>query len=351
MRLVLYKRGKVWWARGGRHFRKSTGHTDERKARLVVTRWERELADPTHYRAHQATVSSAAERWLKETEAAGMNPETRRFYDPKIRHVVAGLGHVRLADLTHAKVLAYVKAREATGAARHSVHRELTALRLTLRSASRAGEFGQDVKSVIPRYATGYVPRTTWLTDADAWRLIGALAPERAAIVAFILATAADRSSTFAAQAEDVTPDAVFVRGTKTSTRKREVPRVALLAPFLTLALEHGPPFRAWDSMPRDIRAACKRAGVQGVTARDLRRTVATWLVKAGVPFEVVAKFMGHGSTAMLFRVYGQLGAADVGRLIDERTVQRMYNSTADKQDNTDAGDAEIPGLPGKKKP
>lgn len=320
MRLVLYKRGTVWWARGGRAFRKSTGHTDERKARLVANRWERELADPTHYRAHKATVASAAERWLRETEAAGMNPETRRFYDPKIRHVVAGLGHVKLSDLTHEKVLAYVNAREAAGAARHSVHRELTALRLTLRSASRRGEFGKDVKAVLPRYSTGYEPRTTWLTDVDAWKLIAALEPERGAVVAYILATAADRSSVFAAEEGDVQPLTVAVRGTKTSTRKREVPRVALLAPFLDFAVKHGPPFRAWDNMHRDLRAACRRAGVVEVTARDLRRTVATWLVKAGVPFEVVAKFLGHASTAMLYRVYGQMGAGDIGRIIDERT-------------------------------
>jgi len=59
------------------------------------------------------------------------------------------------------------------------------------------------------------------------------------------------------------------------------------------------------------------------------------------VPFEVIAKFLGHASTAMLYRVYGRMGAEDVGRLIDERTVPRMYHVTADKQDTAGAPDSE----------
>lgn len=342
MRLHLYKRGKVWWARGGRDFRKSTGHTSERKARLVADRWERELADPVRYRAHQATVRGAAEGWVMETERAGMNPNTRRFYATKIAHVVRLLGDVRLADLTHAKVLAYTKQREAEGAHRHSVHRELTALRLSLKSAQRRQEFAGDVKSVLPRYSAGYVPRTTWLTVEQAWRLIGALEPERGAVVAFILATAADRSSAFAARPEDVTPTSIYVRGTKTGTRRREVPRVAMLSVLADYAVA-ALPFAEWPNMHRDLRRACKRAGVPEVTARDLRRSTATWLVREGVPFEVVAKFMGHASTAMLYRVYGQMGAGDIGRIIDERTVPPVYRTTAESGDQTDAEDAVFP--------
>ena len=56
-----------------------------------------------------------------------------------------------------------------------------------------------------------------------------------------------------------------------------------------------------------------------GFTARTLRRSAATWMVRAGVPYEVAAKFLGHGSTLMLQKVYGQLAPKDAGRLINER--------------------------------
>jgi hypothetical protein len=41
--------------------------------------------------------------------------------------------------------------------------------------------------------------------------------------------------------------------------------------------------------------------------------------VKRGVAFPLAAKVMGHASTFMLQKVYGQLDTEDVGRLINGR--------------------------------
>jgi integrase len=327
MRLHLYLRGRVWWARGSEHgvkFRRSTRETNKRKAQLIAARWERELSDPETYRAHKATVESAAERWLREITVA-MNPETVRFYRTKIGHVVRVLGGVKLAKLTHDKVLAYVEKREAEGAHSHSIHRELTALRLTLKSAQRAREFGRDPKMVLPRYRAGYEPLKDWVTPETIWAAIAHLPNHRGAAVAWCIATASDFSSIFTAQRGDVREKTILVRGSKTSTRTREVPRIRVMEPFLRHALAYAEPepakylFRPWGKMGRDIRRACRRAGVPEFTARTLRRSAATWMVRAGVPYEVAAKFLGHGSTLMLQKVYGQLPPPDAGRLIDER--------------------------------
>lgn len=327
MRLELYLRGHVYWARGsegGVKFRKSTRHTNERKARLVADRWERELADPDHFRANQASVSSAAERWVREITVA-MNPETVRFYRTKVGHVVRVLGEVRLAKLTHEKVLAYVERREAEGAAKHSIHRELTTLRLTLKSAARAREFGRDPKMVLPRYSPGYEPLKDWVTPETIWAAIAELPNHRGAAVAWCIATASDFSSLWTARHDDVSPYAIRVRGTKTGTRERYVPRIKVMEIFLRHALAYAEPegspflFQPWGKMQRDLHRACERAGVPHFTARTLRRSAATWMVKAGVPYEVAAKFLGHSSTIMLQKVYGQLAPADAGRLIDER--------------------------------
>lgn len=346
MRLHLYQRGDVWWCRGsdgGVKFRKSTRHTSKAKAERVRDRWERELADPTHFRAHQATVQSASERWGREINAT-MNPETVRFYEVKIAHVVRLLGGVRLSQISHERVLNYIEKRTSEGAHPHSVHRELTALRLTLKSAQRAREFAGDPKAIIPRWKSGYVPQTAWVTPETVWAAIAHLPPNHGAAVAFCAATASDFSSVFTARRSDVTDATVLVRGTKTSTRKREVPRVGIFDLFLRHALAYGSAdvlFDAWPNMPRDVRRACRRAGVPEFTARTLRRSVATWLVTAGVPYEVAAKFLGHGSTAMLFRVYGQLAPTDAGRLIAERmgplgTVPPVYPEPHESVDGAD---------------
>lgn len=327
MRLELYLRGKVWWVRGhdlGVKIRRSTKERNEGKAKRLRDRWEREYLDPTHYRADQASVASAAERWLDEIRVE-MNPETVRFYDSKIRHVVRLLGKVKLSRVTHAKVLEYIHKRTAEGSHPHSLHRELTALRLTLRSAKRAREFAGDPRDVIPRFKSGYVPLTDWVTAETVWAAIAHLPQHRGAAVAFVIATACDYSNIETARHEDVKPDHVRVRGTKTGTRDRFVPRINVMAPFLTHALAYartddsGLLFEPWTNMPRDVRLACRNAGVPEFTARTLRRSAATWMVQAGVPYEVAAKFLGHGSTTMLQKVYGQLPPADAARLINER--------------------------------
>lgn len=327
MRLDLHKRGHIWYAHGPHKWRKSTGHTNERKARLVANRWEIEFANPSADRAHKATVSSAAERWMTEITAE-MKPVTVGFYRTKIGHVKRLLGNMRLSKLTHTDVFAFTQTREREGASKHTVHRELTALRLTLRSAQRAEEFPRDVKTVLPRYKAAYKPLTDWVTAEEIWACIADLPPHRGAAVAFCIATACDFSSIALARRSDIKDDVVVVHGTKTASRFREVPRIKVMAPFLRHALAYAEPpglvgdaplFRPWVSMAADVRQSCRRRGVQQFTPRTLRRSAATWLVRAKVPYEIAAKFLGHGSTAMLQKVYGQLAPSDAGRMIDER--------------------------------
>lgn len=259
---------------------------------------------------------------------ATMKPVTVGFYSTKIGHVTRLLGHVKLGKLSHEQVFAFTQTRESEGASKHTVHRELTALRLTLRSAQRAGEFPRDVKSVMPRYSAQYKPLTDWVTAEEIWACIADLPLHRGAAVAFCIATACDYSSIALARRSDIKDDVVVVHGTKTATRFREVPRIKVMAAYLRHALSYAEPqaglanpllFRPWRSMASDIRQSCRRRGAKQFTPRTLRRSAATWLVRAKVPYEIAAKFLGHGSTAMLQKVYGQLAPSDAGRMIDER--------------------------------
>lgn len=270
-----------------------------------------------------------------------MNPETVRFYAVKASHVLRLLGDVRLSAISHDRVLRYITDREAEGGHTHTIHRELTTLRLILKSAQRAKEFAGDPKATIPKYRTGYVPRTDWRTPEELWAVIAELDQNRGAAVAYCVATASDYSPLFTSRRADVEAKVIHVRGTKTGNRKRQVPRVKMLDVFVRHALAYGGEdllFEPWTNMPRDLERACKRAGVPKFTARTLRRSVATWMVKAGVPYEVVAKFMGHAGTAMLFRVYGVMAPEDVGGLIDQRlgTVSPVYPDTQSGQDSAD---------------
>jgi len=352
MRLQLYLRGDVWWVRGSDDsvkVRKSTKQTNRSKAERIRERWERESLDPTHFRADKATVASAADRWVREITAT-MNPETVRFYDAKIRHVVRLLGKVKLSRLNHDRVLAFVGKREDEGAHSHSIHRELTSLRLTLKSAERAGEFPGDPRKVIPRYKAGYEPGTHWVTAETVWAAIAHLTGNQGAAVAFAIATAADTSSLWLAERADISAEYVLVRGTKTAGRLRHVPRVEVMAPFLRHAMAYALPepskllFALCEKLPSYSRRACRAAGVPEFNIRDLRHSAATWMVTAGVPYEVVAKYLGHGSTTMLQRVYGNLAPAGAAHLINERMrsaiVPAVHPTTTPKPDTTSHGDS-----------
>ncbi len=325
MRLHLYKRGDIWWARGsdgGRKWRRSTKHTSHAKALRVVSRWERELADPAHFRAHQATVDSAAKRWLREIRAT-MNPETVRFYEVKAAHVRRVLGAERLSRMTRERVLGYIETRTAEGAHPHTRHRELTTLRLILKSARQAGEFPQDPRDVVPKVKAGYVPQEQWVEPHVIWAAVAELPPHRGAALAWCAATACDFANIPTARREDALDDRVWIRGTKTSARARWVPRVAVFDVFMRHALAYALPgdvlFGAWGSMARDVRRACRRAGVEEFTARTIRRSCATWMARAAVPFPVAAKFMGHASITMLMKVYAKFGVDVLGEQIAEK--------------------------------
>lgn len=328
MRLTLKKRGRIWWCYGsvdGKKFRQSTKQTSRRQAELVRGRWEREDADPTHFRANKATVSSAAKRWLREIDAT-MNPETVRFYNVKANHVVRLLGDVRLSRLDHERCLGFLEERKAEGAHPHTIHRELTTLRLILKSAKRAKEFALDPRDVVPKVKAGYVPQEQWVEPHVIWAAIAHLPKHRGAALAFVAATACDFGNIETARREDILDDRVYVRGTKTAARARWLPRVAVFETFLRHALAYakGPLqggdgvmlFGDWGSMARDVRAACRRAGVAEFTARTIRRSCATWMARAGVPFPIAAKFMGHASLSMLLKVYAKFGVEDIGAAI-----------------------------------
>jgi hypothetical protein len=95
-------------------------------------------------------------------------------------------------------------------------------------------------------------------------------------------------------------------------------PQLELLRYALTHAEGEDPAlFLPWQNVRRDLREACKRAGIPPCSPNDLRRTFATWLRAAGAPTDLIAPVMGHADTRMVERVYGRLAPSDLRRRID----------------------------------
>jgi hypothetical protein len=166
--------------------------------------------------------------------------------------------------------------------------------------------------------------------------LLGELPADRAARVAFILATSSSWGPTDRARRADVSADLsrVHIRRTKRSTRDRVVP-IVLLAhrELLEFAVRHaggtnGLLFQRWSNHGRDIRAACKRAGIAPCSPNDLRRTFGVWLRASGAPPDLIAPCMGHKDSTMVERVYGRLPPELLAARIQDAVSQSSTAST-----------------------
>jgi integrase len=335
--LRLYRRASTWHctfydARGAR-VRRSTHCRDRKAAEARARQWERDAADPDHAAARDTTLTDALTLFLEyfegEVTAGKRAPETLAAYRKQAGHLVriletdvAGTWRPRpLASFTVCDTRAYIRQRRAEEVCDSTIAKELIPLRVGLRLAAENGRWRGDVARVIPvDFTPSYRPRQRWLTREEMHQLIAALPVNRAAVVAFVVATSAEWRAVERARRADAPTagGAIFLRGTKRATRMREVPIESEgQREFLAFALAHADGegellFRPWGSVRRDLRAACVRAGIDACSPNDLRRTFGSWMLQAGVPLVLIARMMGHIDTRMVERVYGQMRTEDV---------------------------------------
>jgi hypothetical protein len=66
-----------------------------------------------------------------------------------------------------------------------------------------------------------------------------------------------------------------------------------------------------------DLRSSATAAGLEDLSAHDLRHTAASLLVASGATVKAVQRMLGHASAAMTLYVYSGLFADDLGALAD----------------------------------
>lgn len=317
----LYKRGRIWWYlfRGERV---STRCTDKKAAELESKNIERRFADPTYRAADDTSIADAYEAFLDKQRERGRAGGTLTMYGVHIAHLGRVLGaDASLASLTAERLDGYVTKRHREGAKSQTIHKELTTLRGMLKLARRHGKYPFALDETMPTVESASVPGTRHLTLPEVDRLLGVLAPERAAHVAFFVCSGADRGNAEVAEEGDIDLQAgsIKVRGSKTRHRWRTVP---ILKPFRRYAemAAKALPFAPWGNVVRDLEVACRRAGVERMTPRDLRRTHGSILRQLGVEPHLIGKMLGHADSRMVEKVYGQLPPEALGKLLRVRT-------------------------------
>jgi integrase len=338
----LFKRGLIWHAwipkPGGGVERKTTLCTDRKAALIVAAKLERAAVDPGYATKNEAETASLLTSYIASRERLGRSEGTMNHVNTKAGHLFRLLP-ARAVEITHGEVETYIDKRLAEGARRTTIKKEIRILKATLRLAAKKELFQADPNNIIPELEDDYTPRTRFLLPMELVALVRELGEdERAAMVAFIVATSARWGEAQRAQREDVTErgGVVFakLRGTKTKKSAREVPILGAAQGLLAWALERvgvqhtqgraradrQGMFPNWNSVRRDLVAACRRAGIQPVSPNDLRRTFATWMQQAGAGNDLIAQAMGHTDSRMVERVYGKMGSDDLARLLAKRT-------------------------------
>lgn len=342
--------------------RESTGCTARRAAEAVAAQRELELADPNHAAQDSATLLGAVESFLRrvseDVTAGERSSATLNCYQYKAGHLLRVFEHggdgkaprvpFHLRSMSAKAVDDYISLRRRETVVDHTIHKELTTLRLVLKLAKRHRLWSGDLDSVMPEsFSPKYEPKSRALTPDELNRLFAEMTAGQGARVAFIIATSANWGESERARREDVAEgrSEVYLRGTKTAYRERTVPIVApwqmsLLQRAMEAADGHdGAMFVRWSNARRDIYAACERAKIEPCSPNDLRRTTGTWLRQQGVPAEIIGQgVMGHRDGRMMERVYGRMTTDTAKALLAQHLGQKWVQSGSDSVQNSALG-------------
>ena len=304
----------IVWTEHGRSRECSTGTADRAQAEVHFADW-------LQRRGRRAGPSDPATILVTDILNEYQQQRAPKVAAPeRIAHAVLALTDFfegnTVADVTPQTCARYVEKR---GRSPGTVRRELGVLRAAINHAHRSGRITRPVAVELPDRPA---PRDRWLTRQEASRLIRAARTPQARLYLplFILIglyTGRRKDAILSLRWPQVNLNArtinFEVAGRKRTNKKRGIiPIPPRLLPHLRRAQKRGTDLgyvlhingeRIGD-VKKGFAAACKRAGIVGVSPHTLKHTAATWLMQAGTdPWQAA----GYLSTSVetLLRVYG----------------------------------------------
>ncbi|WP_065970455.1 site-specific integrase [Acidiferrobacter thiooxydans] len=271
--------------------------------------------------AENTTLADALDRYAAEVSSS-KKTANREIYTIRWWQTSA-LGPRSLASIRGKDIMAVLAAKEAEGAAPHTIHLYLALLSHLFTVARRAwGMEGLSNPTEFVRKPKLPQGRDRRLIDDEQIRLLNAAQAyggEIGAIITWAIETAMRRGEIAAMRWEhlDRKDRVLLIPETKNGTPRQ--------VPLSTVALEilDGLPRRmdgrVWGMRPDSISQAfervCQAAGIEGLTFHDLRHEATSRLFEKGLNPMEVAAITGHKTLQMLKR-YTHLKAKDlVGRL------------------------------------
>lgn len=349
LRWHLIKRGPTWYidvrAKGRPRQKISTGQSTKSAAERFADAWAEQfkasVGDPTHDPENKAasySVKSAVadfrERGMKGAEG------TKQMYRSKSGHWIRLLGDIDAGTIRAVDVDRYIEARRDEGASNHTLSKELTTGRRIFEFAEAERKIGREWRAQFPTdFKPGYDPRDRWLTVEEYEKLVDYLdnpknqyqkgarerwhadGTRRSLWVTVAVFTGGRLSELQGLEWKDIDWQThggfLTLRSAKVRHGNARKPRHIPLAPELREVLKPikkdvGLVFpNGWANPALMLTRTARYAGIVGPTEtlndNDLRRTFASWMLQRGATVKEVADLLGHGSTAMVEKVYGHL--------------------------------------------
>lgn len=325
-KLRKFARSPYWYAEGrdseGKRWCESTKQTARDAASRVARRLEVERAVPKLQRLplSQALVALLEHKRRKQVSAAEIS-----IVQTKGARLLEHFGPAfDCQGLDRAAIDRYVDRRRADSMSDATIRKELGKLYEALRIAKTHGRWAGEVAALRTDVLKPDEPGDRWLDDPEYVAMMRHVFPGRRDHVLVHCHTGVRYGELYRIEAQHIDHDGrrLWVIGTKGEReyRQRWVPLSEEVYEALAARAELHPTGALFPdvwlkpNMKLSLARACKRAGIEPVTANDLRRTFASWCCRRGVSERECQRFMGHSPASMLVRkVYAQL-APEAGR-------------------------------------
>ncbi len=287
--------------------------------------------------------------WLKANRATGRDAEMRAD-----KLILPALGRLRLTEVTAPRLTRWLEklaegpalvrsglgapqkfkrpptTADAKRARRASANRTLTILKAALNRAFKSGAIGDDAawRKVEP-FKKVDAARPGHLTLVEATRLINASDPDFRPLIEGALLTGCRWGELRAARVGDYARGKLHIAHSKSGKPRDVVLTEEGSAFFEALTIGRAadaPMFTQPNGAPwlksqqaRPMRDACARANIKPpIGFHQLRHTWASHAVMNGMPLVVVARNLGHATTAMVERHYSHLFDSFVDKAVRE---------------------------------
>lgn len=272
---------------------------------------------------------------------------------PKQKAYVVGalirtIGYWPLHSIDYNRLKAFGEELERDGDAPATRNRKMSMIHTALRECFRRGEIERMPE--FPHYAENNL-KERYLTPEEEGKLLTTLADHTApadaprvylqSLIPFLLDTGLRASECILDGAQDLGDRIWLPHGTTKSGKGRTVPLTKRARAALSEMLQSPVHARLQKLKARDkdnptkvmgvwFRAACAKAGIEGVTLHTLRHTCASRLVQRGVSLYVVKEWLGHSSITVTER-YAHLAPKNLhaaAQALEPNDTQRTPDGT-----------------------